>query len=79
MSYLRLSVYMAIVSVAITLSFHLKNEPTRLERQVAKPLGAVFWVLALLTLAVGLGNYIRKRKPLSQVNDQFLMETKCTC
>lgn len=55
---------MAIVSVAITLSFHLKSEPTLLERRVAKPLGAVFWVLALLTLAVGLGNYIRKKLSL---------------
>ncbi|CAM1511506.1 Fc.00g090190.m01.CDS01 [Cosmosporella sp. VM-42] len=58
LSYLRLSVYMAIVSVAITLSFHLKNEPTRLELRMAKPLGSIFWALSVLTLFVGLGNYI---------------------
>lgn len=27
---------------------------------MAKPLGAVFWVLSLLMLALGLANYIRK-------------------
>lgn len=58
LSYLRLSVYMAVVSVAITLSFHLKSEPSRIERRMAKPLGAVFWLLAVATLFVGLGNYI---------------------
>ncbi len=50
---------MAIVSMAMTLSFHLKQQPTALERQIAKPLGAIFWVLAVLTLAVGISNYIR--------------------
>ncbi len=30
LSWLKLSVYMAIVSVAIVLSFHLKSEPTAL-------------------------------------------------
>lgn len=55
-----MSIYMAIVSVAITLSFHLNHEPSHLERKIAKPLGAIFWVLAVLTLAVGMGNYIRK-------------------
>lgn len=50
---------MAIVSVAMTLSFHLKHQPTALERQIAKPLGAIFWLLAVLILAVGISNYIR--------------------
>ncbi|ETS05492.1 hypothetical protein M419DRAFT_71079 [Trichoderma reesei RUT C-30] len=59
LSYLRLSIYMAIVSVAITVSFHIYRTPSELERQVAKPLGAVFWVLSVVTLAVGAGNYIR--------------------
>jgi hypothetical protein len=30
LSWLKLSVYMAIVSVAIVLSFHLKSEPSKL-------------------------------------------------
>lgn len=58
LSYLRLSIYMAIVSVAITLSFHLKNEATPLELRMAKPLGTIFWGLSVLTLLAGMGNYI---------------------
>ncbi|KAH8129359.1 hypothetical protein ACSS6W_000803 [Trichoderma asperelloides] len=59
LSYLRLSIYMAIVSVAITVSFHIKGTPSDLERRVAKPLGGIFWVLSVITLALGVGNYIR--------------------
>ncbi|KAG5656461.1 hypothetical protein KAF25_000048 [Fusarium avenaceum] len=59
LSYLRLSVYMAIVSVAITLSFHLKSEATPLELRMAKPLGTIFWALSVMTLVAGMGNYIR--------------------
>ncbi|KAJ3519557.1 hypothetical protein NM208_g14082 [Fusarium decemcellulare] len=58
LSYLRLSIYMAIVSVAITLSFHLKSEATALELRMAKPLGTIFWVLSVMTLFAGMGNYI---------------------
>lgn len=58
LSYLRLSVYMAIVSVAITLSFHLKNEATPLELRMAKPLGTIFWALSVMTLCAGMANYI---------------------
>lgn len=58
LSYLRLSVYMAIVSVAMTLSFHLSHQPTDLERRMAEPLGAIFWVLAVLMLGLGIANYI---------------------
>lgn len=49
---------MAVVSVAITLSFHLKSEPTHLELRMAKPLGGIFWVLSVLMLLAGMGNYI---------------------
>ncbi|EEU40864.1 uncharacterized protein NECHADRAFT_91012 [Fusarium vanettenii 77-13-4] len=58
LSYLRLSIYMAIVSVAITLSFHLKTEATPLELRMAKPLGTIFWALSVMTLFAGMGNYI---------------------
>ncbi|KAI5801565.1 hypothetical protein DFH27DRAFT_61627 [Peziza echinospora] len=58
LSWLRLSVYLAILSIAITMSFHLQTPPTKLEAKVALPLGLVFWALALLTLATGLGNYL---------------------
>jgi hypothetical protein len=60
---------MAIVSVAITVSFHIYRTPSELERQVAKPLGAVFWVLSVVTLAVGAGNYISE---FAFINPPFL-------
>lgn len=44
--------------MAITLSFHLKNQPTNLERRMAKPLGIIFWGLSVVTLVIGLGNYM---------------------
>ncbi|KAF2791619.1 hypothetical protein K505DRAFT_309156 [Melanomma pulvis-pyrius CBS 109.77] len=59
LSWLRLSVYMAIVSVAIVLSFHLKSKPTYVEKRVALPLGIVFWLLAVACLLSGLANYIK--------------------
>lgn len=49
---------MAIVSVAIVLSFHLKSEPSDFELRMAKPLGIVFWILAVSCLFLGVGNYI---------------------
>ncbi|KAG6009596.1 hypothetical protein E4U21_001963 [Claviceps maximensis] len=58
LSHLRLSIFMAVLSVAITLSFHLNNQPSDLERRMAKPLGAIFWALSLLMLVLGLANYI---------------------
>jgi len=59
LSYLRLSIYMTVVSVAIVISFHLKSEPSRLELRMAKPLGIIFWLLSLACLALGVGNYIK--------------------
>lgn len=58
LSYLRLSIYMAIVSVAIVLSFHLKSQPSSVEMAMARPLGVLFWILSVLCLLLGLGNYI---------------------
>ncbi|KDN60530.1 hypothetical protein CSUB01_02155 [Colletotrichum sublineola] len=59
LSYLRLSVYMSIVAVAIVLSFHLKSEPSPLELRMARPLGIIFWVLSVACLCLGIGNYIK--------------------
>jgi len=59
LSWLRLAVYMAIVSVAIVVSFHLQNQPTTIERRFALPFGIVFWLLSLACLASGLANYLR--------------------
>ncbi|KND92949.1 hypothetical protein TOPH_02200 [Tolypocladium ophioglossoides CBS 100239] len=75
LSYLRLAVYMAILAVAITLSFHLKLQPTDLERRMAKPLGVIFWVLSVVTLFVGVGNYISEpRAPLGRA--ALMLETE---
>ncbi|XTI88521.1 hypothetical protein V2W45_1468872 [Cenococcum geophilum] len=71
LSWLRLSVYMAIVSVAIVMSFHLKSQPTEtgklrsfqrqhiVEKKLALPFGIIFWFLAIACLASGIANYIR--------------------
>lgn len=59
LSYLRLSIYMSVVAIAIVVSFHLKSEPTPLELRMAKPLGIIFWFLSLCCLALGFGNYVK--------------------
>ncbi|KAK0715720.1 hypothetical protein B0H67DRAFT_490207, partial [Lasiosphaeris hirsuta] len=58
LSYLRLSIYMAIVSVAIVLSFHLRQTASDIELRLAMPLGGIFWVLSVACLGVGVSNYI---------------------
>jgi len=57
LSWLRLSTYMAIVSVAIIISFHLRREPSRLELRMALPFGIIFWFLSLACLLSGVFNY----------------------
>lgn len=59
LSWLRLSIYMAVVSVAIMISFHLKSQPTALERRLAGPAGLIFWALSLACLASGCANYVK--------------------
>lgn len=59
LSWLRLSIYMSIVSVAIVISFHLKSQPTSVEQRIALPFGLVFWLLSLACLASGLANYVK--------------------
>lgn len=58
LSWLRLSIYMSVVSVAIVISFHLKSQPTSLERRFALPFGMLFWLLSLACLASGFMNYV---------------------
>ncbi|KAF8449880.1 hypothetical protein BDZ91DRAFT_751429 [Kalaharituber pfeilii] len=58
LSWLRLSIYLAILSIAITISFHLGSPATALEQRMALPLGLIFWLLSLLCLCAGLGNYL---------------------
>ncbi|KAK3294775.1 uncharacterized protein B0H64DRAFT_433867 [Chaetomium fimeti] len=59
LSYLRLSMYMSIVAVAIVLSFHLRKTASDIELRMAKPLGAIFWVLSVSCLGVGIANYTK--------------------
>ncbi|MCJ1362595.1 hypothetical protein MMC16_001700 [Acarospora aff. strigata] len=59
LSWLRLSIYLSVVSIAIVISFHLKSRPSPIEKRIALPLGLVFWVLALACLASGFANYIK--------------------
>ncbi|RDA88660.1 hypothetical protein CP532_4113 [Ophiocordyceps camponoti-leonardi (nom. inval.)] len=58
LSYLRLATYMTVVAVAMTVSFQLNQQPSQLERRIARPLGIAFWLLSLVTLFMGVGNYI---------------------
>jgi hypothetical protein len=50
---------MAIVSVAIMISFHLTNQPSAIERKIAFPVGLAFWFLSLACLASGFGIYVK--------------------
>ncbi|KAL2138852.1 hypothetical protein VTI28DRAFT_6169 [Corynascus sepedonium] len=59
LSYLRLSIYMSIVAVAIVLSFHLRKTASDIELRMAKPLGAIFWALSVCCLGVGIANYTK--------------------
>jgi uncharacterized membrane protein YidH (DUF202 family) len=59
LSWLRLSIYLAVVSIAILIDFHLKHQPTALEKKISKPLGIIFWLLALASLVSGFANYVR--------------------
>ncbi|EPS38075.1 hypothetical protein H072_8209 [Dactylellina haptotyla CBS 200.50] len=59
LSWLRLSSYLAVVSVAIMTTFHFSSEPTELEKRIAFPLGLLFWLLAMLSLICGTGNYLK--------------------
>lgn len=53
---------MAVVSIALIVSFHLKNQPTELERKFGLPFGIVFWLLSLACLANGFANYLNAVK-----------------
>ena len=50
---------MSVVSVAIVISFHLKSQPTSIEKRVALPVGLIFWLLSIACLISGLANYIK--------------------
>lgn len=59
LSWLRLSIYMSVVSIAIIVSFHLKSQPTKLEKNMAVPVGMIFWGLSVACLASGCANYVK--------------------
>lgn len=58
LSWLKLSIYMSVVSVAILVTFHLKQQPTAIEKRMATPLGVIFWLAAVASLGNGFANYI---------------------
>lgn len=66
LSWLRLSMYLAVVALAIIISFQLKGQPTSLERRMALPLGVIFWVLSLGCLMNGFTNYVLTVKKYSR-------------
>ena len=66
LSWLRLAIYLAIVSSAILISFHLSSKPTQIERQIALPLGIVFWCMSLACLASGFSLYVTTVKKYSR-------------
>ncbi|RDL39805.1 uncharacterized protein BP5553_04145 [Venustampulla echinocandica] len=82
LSYLRLSMYMCIVAVAIVVSFHLKVQPTDLELRMARPLGIAFWCLSVVCLVMGMGNYMKTVKKYSQrvaiVQSGWKTQSVCT-
>ena len=57
---------MAVVSVAIVISFHLKSQPTSIEKRIALPVGLIFWLLSIACLASGLANYVSTVKKYSR-------------
>jgi len=59
LSWLRLSIYLALVAMAIVISFRLKHQPTPLEQRVSLPLGLIFWFVSLACLASGLAKYVK--------------------
>lgn len=59
LSWLRLSVYMSIVSVAMIVSFHLKSKPSSVEERIALPVGLLFWVLSVACLVCGCAIYVK--------------------
>ncbi|KAF8425713.1 hypothetical protein EV426DRAFT_596264 [Tirmania nivea] len=59
LSWLRLSIYLAIIAMAIVLSFQLRTPASAHERRLALPLGLIFWIMAVLCLFTGLGNYLK--------------------
>lgn len=59
LSWVRLAIYMDVVSVAIFVNFHFKEQPTPLELKMSKPLGAIFWALSFVCIINGFANYIK--------------------
>lgn len=53
---------MCVVSAAIILSFHLKSDPSAVERSIALPVGLLFWFLSLACLVSGFANYLKTVK-----------------
>lgn len=77
LSYLRLATTMAVVAVALVLSFHLKREPSDLELRMARPLGIIFWALSIVALMVGVGNFISEKHAFCALYDVASFPQRC--
>ena len=52
--------------LAIIISFQFRSPPTHVEKRMSLPLGLVFWVLSLASLANGFANYVRTVRKYSR-------------
>jgi uncharacterized membrane protein YidH (DUF202 family) len=59
LSWLRLALYLAVVSCAIIISFNLQSLPSALEREIAVPVGVVFVIMSSACLVTGFSTYVR--------------------
>lgn len=66
LSYLRLSVYLALCGTAFMVSFDLDNKPQAMKPLTSTYIGIMFWCLGILCLGSGLWNYLRSLRKYSQ-------------
>src|SRR5690606_7665565 len=62
MSWLRLSLFLNVLTIAMALNFQLKSSPTPLEKRMSLPLGIILWVLSAAALVAGSGAYFSNLK-----------------
>lgn len=59
LSYLRLSVSMAILSMALVISFSFETPRFHVKPRLSQSLGLTFWCLGVICLCLGLGTYLK--------------------
>ncbi|TQS36833.1 hypothetical protein Golomagni_02707 [Golovinomyces magnicellulatus] len=66
LSYLRLSVSMAILSMALVISFSFEAPRFHVKPRLSQSLGLTFWGMSVICLGLGLGTYLKAVTKLSQ-------------